>query len=427
MKEKNFVPLANTVQLVIDRRGVTPFKLGSEWKESGYRVLSARNIHTGEIVSEDTIRFIDKETYKKWMKEEIQINDIIITSEAPFGNVYHWKTDEKIVLGQRLFAIRINKNYDSSFVYYALTSESFQYELRKRCSGSTVTGLRQPELLKCKIINLEIPEQKHIAKILADIDSKISINKKIIKELEMLAKELYDYWFVQFDFPNINGKPYKSSGGKMLFNTILKREIPEGWKVESINNFCKSYRGVSYDKSDLLNGLEDGVLVLRGNNIDGNTLVYDENVAYVPHSFVEPEQKIKKHDIIMTMSSGSKEHVGKCTMFQSDSEHTYGAFMTKFTPNSNCPFFAYRSMLSDFFKAKIKYICGGTGINNLTNQTFDEILFPFPPNDVLKSFESLLTPIYEKVGKNNDEILKLTALRDELLPILMNGQVIVKE
>lgn len=156
-------------------------------------------------------------------------------------------------------------------------------------------------------------------------------------------------------------------------------------------------------------------------------IVYDDNVAYVPPFFVEPEQKIKKHDIIMTMSSGSKEHVGKCTMFQSDSEHTYGTFMTKFTPNSNCSLFAYRSMLSDFFKAKIKCICGGTGINNLTNQTFDEILFPFPPKNVLESFENLLTPIYEKVGKTNDEILNLTTLRDELLPMLMNGQVSVKD
>ena len=100
--------------------------------------------------------------------------------------------------------------------------------------------------------------------------------------------------------------------------------------------------------------------------------------------------------------------------------------MTKFTPEPECPFFAYRSMLSDFFKSKIKYICGGTGINNLTNQTFDEILFPFPPKDVLKEFEKLLTPIYEKVGKNNDEILRLTALRDELLPMFMNGQVTIK-
>ncbi len=278
-------------------------------------------------------------------------------------------------------------------------------------------------------IIVELPDltvQKHIAKVHTDIDSKISLNKKINKELEAMAKELYDYWFVQFDFPCENGNPYKSSDGKMTFNPILKREIPEGWNVKSINDFCTSYRGVSYDKSDLLDGPNEGILVLRGNNIDGNTLVYDDNVAYVPPSFVDPEQKIKKHDIIMTMSSGSKEHVGKCTMFQSDSEHTYGAFMTKFTPNPECPFFAYRSMLSDFFKAKIKYICGGTGINNLTNQTFDEILFSFPPKDVLEAFEKILTPIYEKVGKNNEEILKLTALRDELLPMLMNGQVSVK-
>ena len=315
---------------------------------------------------------------------------------------------------------------EAKYLYYYLQSP-----LAKKIIASYLNGAVQKFLGLERLRNFPVPsytkDKKKIASVLYNIDRKISVNREINRNLEELAKQIYDYWFVQFDFPNEEGKPYKSSGGKMTFNTILKRKIPERWEVKSINDFCTSYRGVSYDKSDLLNGPEGGVLVLRGNNIDGNTLIYDENVAYVPPSFVELEQKIKKHDIIMTMSSGSKEHVGKCTMFQSDSEHTYGAFMTKFTPNSNCPFFAYRSMLSDFFKSKIKYICGGTGINNFTNQTFDEILFPFPPKDVLKEFEKLLTPIYEKVGKNNDEILKLTTLRDELLPMLMNGQVGIKE
>ncbi len=322
------------------------------------------------------------------------------------------KPDEHKLSGEYLNAF-MNSDYIKKY-----------FELNATGSGMRFT-LAIQTLEDMPLLLPELSEQKRIAKVLTDIDSKITVNKKINKELEAMAKELYDYWFVQFDFPGANGKPYKSSGGKMSFNPLLKRNIPEGWEIKSINDFCTSYRGVSYDKSDLLDGPEGGVLVLRGNNIDGNTLVYDDNVAYVPPSFVEPEQKIKKHDIIMTMSSGSKKHVGKCTMFQTDSEHTYGAFMTKFTPNPECPFFAYRSMLSDFFKAKIKYICGGTGINNLTNQTFDETLFPFPPKDVLKEFEKLLTPIYEKVGKNNDEILRLTALRDELLPMLMNGQVTI--
>ena len=97
----------------------------------------------------------------------------------------------------------------------------------------------------------------------------------------------------------------------------------------------KICRCVSYDKNDLLPSPENGVLVLRGNNIQNNRLVYDNNVAYVPHSLVAKEQQISAHDIILTMSSGSKDHKGKCTMFQYDSPHTYGAFLTKFTPDKD--------------------------------------------------------------------------------------------
>mgnify|MGYP004478961651 CR=1 FL=1 len=364
------------------------------------------------------------DTYTLKITKTALKNDILMSVRAPVGTMNFTPSD--VCIGRGLASIRATF-CEHKFLYYSLLCNYTRFE--KQYSGTTFSSISSDELAEFELSLPDISEQKIIAKVLSDIDSKIAVNKKINKELDVMAKELYDYWFVQFDFPGIDDKPYKpykTSGGKMIFNPILKREIPEGWEVKSINDFCKNYRGVSYDKSDLLNGPEEGVLVLRGNNIEGNTLVYDENVAYVPLSFVEPEQKINKHDIIMTMSSGSKEHVGKCTMFQSDSEHTYGAFMTKFTPKPECPFFAYRSMLSDFFKSKIKYICGGTGINNLTNQTFDEILFPFPPKDVLESFENLLTPIYEKLGKNNDEILKLTTLRDELLPMLMNGQVSVK-
>lgn len=115
-----------------------------------------------------------------------------------------------------------------------------------------------------------------------------------------MAKTLYDYWFTQFDFPNAEGKPYRSSGGEMVWNDQLKREIPKGWDTATINEMTKSCRGVSYDKNDLLPSPENGVLVLRGNNIQNNRLVYDNNVAYVPHSLVAKEQQISAHDIILT-------------------------------------------------------------------------------------------------------------------------------
>lgn len=268
-------------------------------------------------------------------------------------------------------------------------------------------------------------QQVLIGDLLYKMEQKIQLNKRICAELESMAKTLYDYWFVQFDFPDANGKPYRASGGEMVWNEQLKREIPKGWEIASINGMTTSYRGVSYDKNDLLPSSENGVLVLRGNNIQNNRLVYDRNVAYVPHSFVSKEQQIRAHDIILTMSSGSKEHIGKCTRFQYDSPHTYGAFLTKFTPNTDKVGFVYLSMISDFFKKKIKAICNGTGINNLTNETFDNLIFPKPTASVLKQFEKTVAPMLEKMGSCEKENETLISLRDWLLPMLMNGQATV--
>lgn len=237
-----------------------------------------------------------------------------------------------------------------------------------------------------------------------------------------MAKQLYDYWFVQFDFPNEEGKPYKSSGGKMVWNDKLKREIPEGWEVKSINDLSTICRGVSYKPSDLQ---DNGVLILRGNNIENNRIIYDNNTAFLSPNLISAEQKIKRHDIIITMSSGSKEHIGKCAMFQLDSEHSFGAFLSKIIPNKDCPHFIFLFLSSTYFKQKIKSVCNGTGINNLTNQTFDEVKFAYPMPNTLKLFERRIQSIFDTIGNNDAENEVLTKQRDELLPLLMNGQVLV--
>lgn len=289
-------------------------------------------------------------------------------------------------------------------------------------SGSANPTLNRNYVHEISIPSVDIEQQKSIEEIGSTIDHRIHNNSHIYSELESMAKTLYDYWFVQFDFPNKNGKPYRTSGGEMVWNEQLKREIPKGWNVATINDMTHSYRGVSYDKKDLLPTAENGILVLRGNNIQNNRLVYDTNVAYVPSSLVSKEQQIRAHDIILTMSSGSKEHIGKCTMFQYDSPHTYGAFLTKFTPDSDKVGFVYLSMISDFFKKKIQSICNGTGINNLTNETFDNLVFPKPDRTILGYFEEIVAPLLKKMGDCDRENEELRKLRDWLLPMLMNGQ-----
>ncbi|MDR0963225.1 MAG: restriction endonuclease subunit S [Clostridium sp.] len=177
--EWNEMPLSDIVELVIDYRGKTPKKLGGDWAEAGYRALSAKNIKTGVIVQPDTIRFVDELMYKKWMKDEVHRGDIFITSEAPFGEVYFWDSDEKIVLSQRLFALRCKQAYYAPFIYYYMTTKEFKGDLSGRATGTTVVGLRQPELLKCTICVPEYNEQRQIADTLSALDARIAANKAI--------------------------------------------------------------------------------------------------------------------------------------------------------------------------------------------------------------------------------------------------------
>lgn len=236
-----------------------------------------------------------------------------------------------------------------------------------------------------------------------------------------MARQLYDYWFVQFDFPDENGRPYKSSGGKMVWNEKLKREIPVKWRAVSVNDISVSQRGVSFDKSDIS---ENGIQVLRGNNIEDNHYVSDSNIVIIPENLVSPEQHIKKYDIIMTMSSGSKEHVGKCMQFQLDSVHTFGAFLNRFRPTEH-PHYLFLFLSSAYFKLKVKSLCNGTGINNLTYQNFNDIILPLGDSILMRKFDAVVFDLFDRIGINDKEIDQLIQQRDELLPLLMNGQVSV--
>ena len=331
---------------------------------------------------------------------------------------------DDVILGYHCALITPNKDILDGRYLNALMHTGYT----KKYFACNASGSGQRYALSAETLNsfpvpvIPLQKQKQIGEIFSALDKKIELNKHINQNLEAMAKQLYDYWFVQFDFPNEDGKPYKSSGGEMIWNESLKREIPKGWITTTINGVCTSCRGVSYGKDDLLpNG--NGILVLRGNNIENNHIVYDSNVAFVPYDFINEEQRIKEGDIVMTMSSGSKAHVGKCAMFYKDSEHTFGAFLSKFTPKKEMRYMIFLFLTSEYFKSLITAFCNGTGINNLTNQTFDDVILVLPNENTLQQFESKVKPLFDIIGNNEENIEILTKQRNELLPLLMNGQV----
>lgn len=317
------------------------------------------------------------------------------------------------------------KGNSPSYIYYLLSL----LDLGGLCDNSVIPSLNRNFVYPLKVPFIKGKDkQEKCTSVLRKIDKLISIKREENAQLEALAKRIYDYWFVQFDFPNEEGKPYKSSGGKMVWNETLKREIPEGWETKSLNDLSSSTRGVTYSPSDLVDKTS-GILVLRGNNIDNNHIVYDSNVAYIPGKLVSPEQSIRKYDIIMTMSSGSKEHLGKSAMFYNDSLHTYGAFLNKFTPKEECAYYFFECATSTYFKKKVKAICNGTGINNLSNSILDSIVFPYPDDNmfVMTEFNKRVKYIFDMIGNNVAQIDDLLSLRSYLLPLLMNGQITIKD
>ena len=261
---------------------------------------------------------------------------ILLAGNNAQGNFHVSRYNGKFNAYQRTYVLTAKENCNLDYIYYSLKLALIQ--LKNRSQGSQTKFLTMP-ILNDISINTSLNQLK-IATVLSTLDNKIALNHRINAKLEAMAKRLYDYWFVQFDYPDKNGKPYKTSGGKMVWNEVLKRKIPEGWEVKSINDISVSYRGVGYTAKDEKTEKDKNIiLILRGNNISNNHIIYNGNTVYVDKSFVLKEQEIKKFDIIITMSSGSKEHVGKSAMFLFDSAHSYGAFCNKITPNKECQYF----------------------------------------------------------------------------------------
>ena len=178
-------------------------------------------------------------------------DDILIANIRPYLKKI-WQADIEGGASSDVLVIRPNDLIDNNFLYYALTQDSFFEYVMKGSKGTKMPRGDKSQIMNFVIPDLDIDEQIKIGKLLKCIDQKIQINNQINQELEAMAKTLYDYWFVQFDFPDQNGKPYKSSGGKMVYHPELKREIPEGWGVEKLGDItiCHDSKRVPLSSND---------------------------------------------------------------------------------------------------------------------------------------------------------------------------------
>jgi type I restriction enzyme S subunit len=269
-------------------------------------------------------------------------------------------------------------------------------------------------------MEIDIPDnifdQTQIAKVLSDLDAKIELNNKINQQLEAMAKTLYDYWFVQFDFPDANGNPYKSSGGTMVFDKKLKREIPEGWES-----------GELIDLVDIIN-----------DNISHASIL--PNMPYVGI------EHIKRKTVVLSTWANSKLAKSNKNQFK-ENDILFGKIRPYFHKVALAPLngitstdtivfrprelflksFCLETIFSDKFVETATRSSTGSKMPRADLNVLKQYKIPTPTKEILIDFEKTVSCFFQKMTLNTKENRQLTKLRDWLLPMLMNGQITVKQ
>ena len=339
--------------------------------------------------------YIDEKVYLEY-KEKYSYpkkGDILISAAGTIGKTVIFDGEDSYFQDSNIVWIENDESkVTNQFLYYFLQTNPFI-----TTNGSTIKRLYNDNLRDTKIPNVpSIQQQNQITDILGTLDKKIQTNNQINQELEAMAKTLYDYWFVQFDFPDQNGKPYKSSDGRMVYHPGLKREIPEGWGVEKLSHFLTIKNGK--DHKHLL----DGKFAVYGS---GGIMRMVTDYLYSGESILFPRKGTLNNVMYVNEKFWTVD-----TMFYSE-----------VNKNNSALYVFYSVKVIDFNKLNT-----GTGVPSMTSSILYDLNIIVPEENILEKFNTIVKQNYETIKLNSIQNQELTQLRDWLLPMLMNGQVKVE-
>ena len=299
---------------------------------------------------------------------------------------------------------------DRNFCYYLISSNIVRQQLSAAAQQTKIRHTSPDKIKDCTVWIPNFEDQKRIGRILTDIDSKIAINRAINDNLEAMAKQLYDYWFVQFDFPNEEGKPYKSSGGKMVWNDKLNREIPEGWDAKSIFDEMSVQYGFPFSTDDFTEEVTN-IPVVRIRDILDNT------ISTYSHEETDDKYRLNEADLLVGMDGNFHMNY----WIDNIAYLNQRSVRLRSKQNSNVSIVQARYDIEPYIKAKEQRAKGST-VGHLSDKDLKELKVVVCLN---RRMRDALDSLLYRIIANRKENLCLTKQRDELLPLLMNGQVSV--
>ena len=368
--------------------------------------------------------FDDGQKYEIIDGEQIQSNKFVVPDKCILFNKLNvrfkrvWKianTDINKLCSTEFLPLIVNEaKVDYQYCYYLLISDRITNYL---CGQNTNTSgshkrIDPEDFLNIDIILPDISIQKHIGRFLYNIDKKIVLNNQINDNLEKMAKQLYNYWFVQFDFPDENGRPYKSSGGVMVWNEKLKRKVPNGWYCGTLLDIAEYTNGLACQRFRPIDDNKLPVIKIKEMH-DGLSSETEWVRSDIPESV-----KVYNGDVLFSWSASLE------VMLWAYGNGGLNQHIFKVTSKNGFPRSFYFYQLIDYignFKRMAK--ARKTTMGHITQDHLKQSTIALPQNiDITNELEKRLCPIFDTIVRNSQEIMSLTKQRDELLPLLMNGQ-----
>ena len=360
--------------------------------------------------------YIDEKVYLEY-KEKYSYpkkGDILISAAGTIGKTVIFDGEDSYFQDSNIVWIENDESkVTNQFLYYFLQTNPFI-----TTNGSTIKRLYNDNLRDTKIPNVpSIQQQNQITDILGTLDKKIQTNNQINQELEAMAKTLYDYWFVQFDFPDQNGKPYKSSGGKMVYNPELKREIPEGWGVAKVEDIAQTGSGGTPKSTNVSYYSNGEIPWINSGELEQTVITSTSNFITEEGLNNSSAKLFPSGTILVAMYGATAGKVSFLTFEASTNQAICAIMLTDIRMR-----YYLKNVIEDLYQYLVK-LSTGSARDNLSQDMIKNIKVVIPSNDILDRFYDFSNNIIKEITKKQQENEQLTQLRDWLLPMLMNGQV----
>ena len=411
-----FKKLSDVADLTVGYVGT----MGKEYSDKGVLFLRSLNIKPFAFDLTD-IKYIPEEFHTKIQKSELHTNDVVIVRTGLPGTSAVVPEALNGCNCADLVIVRPDLKKVDPYFLSAFINSWGKAQISNSKVGAVQKHFNVTSAEEMLIPDIKVKDQKSIASTIRMLNDRISNNTAICSELESMAKLLYDYWFVQFDFPDENGRPYKSSGGKMVWNKKLKREIPEGWEAKSISDISKRVK-VGFvgtvDKYYCSNN--EGYPIVRPAEMSADGIDYS-SLRHITLDFYNKNKKSQVHKNDILISRCGKD--GIPNIYDSDEPaQVLNAVIIEPDKRVACSCFINEMLKSDYSQIQILHGTSGSVQGVINTEMIAKIMMPYS-FEVVNCFSEQIEKYYTMMRNAKIENQQLASLRDFLLPMLMNGQV----